>query len=169
VIAQENASTPRWRTRRALFSRLLTTILRTRARARGWLRFASNGDWRGDPTAIFPVRLRPSTWASVPHLPPKLFGLLGALTLANADARAAAILVDEIDDSSRKACMCAPLNRSAFLREVRLLPQRSRSDVVLSFVANSTNRLIASARDGRSFWRRRQSSTMRKNSSDTRI
>ena len=50
-----------------------------------------------------------------------------------------------------------------------LLFQVSRSDVVLSLVANSTSRLIASARDGRSFWRRRQSSTRRKNSSDTRI
>jgi hypothetical protein len=33
-------------------------------------------------------------------LPPKLFGLLGALTLAKADARAAAILVDELDAST---------------------------------------------------------------------
>src|SRR5262249_7909175 len=39
----------------------------------------------------------------------------------------------------------------------------------LIFAANSTSRLIASARDGRSVWRRRQSSTVRKNCSDTRI
>ena len=35
--------------------------------------------------------------SAVPTLPPKLFGLLGALTLAKADARAAAVFVDEFD------------------------------------------------------------------------
>jgi hypothetical protein len=48
-------------------------------------------------------------------------------------------------------------------------PQRSVSGCFLILIANSTSRLIASARDGRSGWRRRQSSTMRKNCSDTRI
>ena len=47
--------------------------------------------------------------------------------------------------------------------------QLSGSEGIFSLVASSTSRLIASARDGRSFWRRRQSSTFRKNSSDTRI
>jgi hypothetical protein len=47
--------------------------------------------------------------------------------------------------------------------------QRSVSGVFLILVANSTSRLIASARDGRSVWQRRQSSTVRKNCSDTRI
>jgi hypothetical protein len=57
------------------------------------------------------------------------------------------------------------------LRE--LLPfgpvHRSVSGIFLILVANSTSRLIASARDGRSVWPRRQSSTIRKNCSDTRI
>jgi len=47
--------------------------------------------------------------------------------------------------------------------------QRSASGFFLILVANSTSRLIASARDGRSVWPRRQSSTVRKNCSDTRI
>jgi hypothetical protein len=47
--------------------------------------------------------------------------------------------------------------------------QRSVSGFFLILVANSTSRLIASARDGRSPWPRRQSSTVRKNCSDTRI
>jgi hypothetical protein len=48
-------------------------------------------------------------------------------------------------------------------------PQRSASGFFLILIANSTSRLIASARDGRSVWLRRQSSTVRKNCSDTRI
>jgi hypothetical protein len=55
-------------------------------------------------------------------------------------------------------------------RRVLLWPtQRSVSGFFLILVANSTSRLIASARDGRSLWALRQSSTMRKNCSDTRI
>jgi hypothetical protein len=44
-----------------------------------------------------------------------------------------------------------------------------RSDFFLILVANSTSRLIASAREGRSVCPRRQSSTRRRNCSDTRI
>jgi hypothetical protein len=69
----------------------------------------------------------------------------------SAYARASAILVHELKGGSQRR-VCVPPKSKRALRELRLLPQRSRSDVVLSFVANSTNRLIASARDGRSFW-----------------
>ena len=48
-------------------------------------------------------------------------------------------------------------------------PQRSASRFFLILVANSTSRLIASARDGRSVSLRRKSSTICKNCSDTRI
>jgi hypothetical protein len=61
-------------------------------------RFASNGDRR---LAIAPRFFRcacgPRRERRSPTLPPKLFGLLDALTLAKADARAAAVLVDELD------------------------------------------------------------------------
>jgi hypothetical protein len=96
VIAQESASTPQWRTRRALFSRLLTTILRHDSE--NWLRFASNGDWRAAvPPRFFRCAYGLRRERRSPTLPPKLFGLLGPLTLAKADARAAAILVDELN------------------------------------------------------------------------
>jgi len=49
------------------------------------------------------------------------------------------------------------------------LAHRSASGFFFPLAANSTSRLIASARDGRSVCRRRQSSTIRKNCSDTRI
>jgi len=47
--------------------------------------------------------------------------------------------------------------------------QRSVSGFLLILVANSTSRLIASARDGTSVCHLRQSSTICKNCSDTRI
>ena len=47
--------------------------------------------------------------------------------------------------------------------------QRSASGFFFIFAANSTILLIASARDGTSIWVRRQSSTIRKNGSETRI
>ena len=99
----------------------------------------------------------PGLWplAGSPTLPFGLFGLFQSLTLAQTDPWAAAVLVDELDAGHNL--------------KGRLLLQLSRSAVVRSLVADSTNRRIASARDGRSFWRRRQSSTIRKNSSDTRI
>jgi hypothetical protein len=47
--------------------------------------------------------------------------------------------------------------------------QRSAFGFLLLLVPNSTSRLIASARDGRSAWKRLQSSTIRRKPSDTRI
>jgi hypothetical protein len=47
--------------------------------------------------------------------------------------------------------------------------QRSLSDFFSALTASSTILLIASARDGTSIWPRRQSSTIRKKDSDTRI
>jgi hypothetical protein len=47
--------------------------------------------------------------------------------------------------------------------------QRSLSDFFSALTASSTILLIASARDGTSIWPRRQSSTIRKKESDTRI
>ena len=86
-----------------------------------------------------------------------LMNFMTSLTLAQAHAGAAAVFVNGFD-AAPTACWWG-----------RLLLQLSPSGVVRSLVPNSTSRRIASARDGRSFWRRRQSSTIRKNSSDTRI
>jgi hypothetical protein len=69
VIAQESASTPQWRTRMALFSRLLTTILRITI---GKIGFVLHLTATGDPTAIFPMHSRPSDASVVPHLNAKV-------------------------------------------------------------------------------------------------
>jgi hypothetical protein len=53
--------------------------------------------------------------------------------------------------------------------QVQCLSQRSISGLFFALIASSTILLIASARDGTSIWPRRQSSTIRKKDSDTRI
>jgi hypothetical protein len=97
VIAQESASTPRWRTRRPSFRDYSFYDLAD-LNSEIWLCFASNGDWRlAIAPRFFHCACGLRRKGRFPTLPPKLFGLLGPLTLAKADAQPTPVLVDELN------------------------------------------------------------------------
>jgi hypothetical protein len=80
-----------------------------------------------------------------------------AYRLSKPHAGSAPVLVDELDAGHY------------LISSSEVGAQRSLSDFFSALTASSTILLIASARDGTSIWPRRQSSTIRKKDSDTRI
>jgi hypothetical protein len=90
-----------------------------------------------------------------------LFGFLALIAKANWISRRMA--------SGREGLSFCCLARLQYRTSAQVHYQPSASGFFFILAANSTILLIASARDGTSIWVRRQSSTIRKKGSETRI